>query len=148
MIEKNNLYATNIVFGKYQNVVILSSLYEYLMAGRCSSLEGENGAYNIYEQESRADIIISELNKVIDCLEDIKSSQYMIYREIQDVNYNLKTLNKSMNDVIDSLENTNDKLTEILETSQVIAYNTFATAYYSKINAELTNSLGFMTALK
>ena len=32
--------------------------------------------------------------------------------------------------------------------SDVIAHNTAVTAYYSKINAELTDALGFMVALK
>ena len=34
----------------------------------------------------------------------------------------------------------------ISKNSDVIAHNTAVTAYYSKINAELTNALGYMVA--
>ena len=41
----------------------------------------------------------------------------------------------------------NKYLDVIAQNSDVIAYNTAATAYYSKINAELTDTLCFLTAL-
>ena len=46
---RNDLYAYDVIFGKYRDVVALSSFYEYLMSGRCTSLVGATGAYNIYE---------------------------------------------------------------------------------------------------
>jgi hypothetical protein len=39
-------------------------------------------------------------------------------------------------------------MAKIADYTQVIAYNTERTAFYSKRNAELTNALGFMVALK
>ena len=38
-------------------------------------------------------------------------------------------------------------MAHISQNSDVIAHNTAVTAYYSKINAELTDALGFMVAL-
>ena len=39
-------------------------------------------------------------------------------------------------------------MSKIADNTEVIAYNTEKTAYYAKKNAELTNALGFLVALK
>ena len=39
-------------------------------------------------------------------------------------------------------------LEKIADNTSVIAHNAAVTAYYAKINAELTNALGFMVALR
>lgn len=36
----------------------------------------------------------------------------------------------------------------ISRNSDVVAHNTAVTAYYSKVNTELTNALGYMVAFK
>ena len=139
--SRNELYSFNVIFGKYQNPVALSTFYEYLMAGRCTSLEGADGAYNIYEQEIRADRIIDQLGEVITQLEKIKSNQYMIYQELCTVNQNLDRLNQTTAAISESIQN-------IEKNVDTIAYNSTVTAYYSKMNAELTNALGYMVAFK
>ena len=152
---RNELYAYDIVFGKYRDVVALSSFYEYLMSGRCASLEGADGAYNIYENEIRFDRVISQLDTVIASLEDIKQNQYMIYQELRKINASLSRLNSTMDTVLTSIQgieaNTasmNEYMEHISQNSDVIVHNTAVTAYYSKVNAELTNALGFMVTLK
>lgn len=153
-IARNKLYAYDIIFEKYRDVVSLSSFYEYLMSGRCSTLEGTNGAYNIYEAEIRANRVIAKLDAVISALENIKQTQYMMYKELQNINASLDSLNSTMSCALKSIRcieaNTTEMsahLDHISKNSDVIAYNTATTAYYSKINAELTNSLGYMIAL-
>lgn len=152
---KHQLYNYNIIFEKYRNLVALSTIYEYLMAGRCISLEGANGAYNLYESELRANIIISQLNNVLESLEAIKEKQYMIYSEIQKVNSSLRRLESTMETAVESLstiEVNTQTMTQYMEVvtknSNVIAHNTATTAYYSKISAELTDALGYMVAFK
>lgn len=49
----DKLYAKNIIFSKYRNYTAIARLHEYLSSGRCTQLEGPNGAYNIYELESK-----------------------------------------------------------------------------------------------
>ena len=154
LVTRNKLYAYDIIFVKYRNVVALSSFYEYLISGRCTTLEGADGAYNIYENEIRLDHVIDQLDTVISSLEDIKKNQYMMYTELQKINSSLQSLNSKMSTALNSIRsieaNTaemNTHLEHISKNSDVIAYNTAATAYYSKINAELTNSLGYMIAL-
>ena len=151
---RNELYAYNVVFGKYRDIVALSTFYEYLMAGRCETLEGTAGAYNLYEAEIRMNTVISQLAEVIVSLEQIKQSQYVIYTALKEVHSSLNNLNYSMSSAVNSLEkiektttDMNQYLSEISDNTKVIAYNTEATAFYAKKNAELTDALGFMVAL-
>lgn len=150
---RNELYAYDIIFGKYRNAVALSSFYEYLMSGRCTSLEGADGAYNIYESEVRANRVIAQLDTVISSLEDIKQNQYMMYEELCSINTSLASLNYTMDAALKSIRgievNTNhmnEYMEHISQNSDVIAHNTAVTAYYSKVNAQLTNALGYMVA--
>ena len=152
---RNKLYSLNVIFEKYRNFVVISTFAEYLSAGRCSSLEGPDGAYNLYEAESRANIIVSQLSQIVVSLDQIKENQFMIYRELQSIHENLDTLNRSMNDMVRSVHSiemdTHDMkgyLQTVSENSSVIAHNTAVSAHYAKVNAELTNALGYMVAFK
>lgn len=150
---RNKLYSYDIVYSKYRDIVALSTFYEYLMAGRCETLEGANGAYNLYENEIRSNLIINQLNQVIVSLDQIKENQYMLYAEINSINNNLEQMNKSMNQALVSIKSMDENLQSISKTndtiahnSAVIAHNTEVAAYYSKRTAELTDALGFMVA--
>lgn len=152
---RNTLYAANIVFEKYRDIVALSTFYEYLMAGRCTSLEGSSGAYNLYEMESRANMIITQLAQIEKSLQKIRQTQYMICDQLSAMNYALDRMNSTMDAAYEAITdiraNTTDMNTymaNISKNSNVIAHNSTVTAYYSKVNAELTNALGFMLALK
>lgn len=152
---RSSMYNLNIIFGKYRDIVALSTFYEYLMSGRCEKLEGADGAYNLYESECRANMIVSQLSKVIEVLEEIRDIQYTIVSVLKSINSSLGMLNSTMDLALDSIRtiesnstDANIYLEHISNNSDVIAYNTAATAYYSKLNAELTNSLGYLIALK
>lgn len=145
---RNEMYACDVVFGKYRNAVALSSFYEYLLSGRCTSLEGADGAYNIYENEIRMNRVISQLDTVIASLEEIKQNQYMMYEELNSINESLDMLNSTMNQALESIQNIDANTKGLAEKTRVIAHNTAVAAYYSKVNADLTNALGFMVALK
>ena len=77
----SKLYANDFIYAKYQNLPALTSIYEYLLTGRCDELAGAHGAYNLYEDEVRKDTVISQLSTVIDNLEQIKQNQYMLYQQ-------------------------------------------------------------------
>lgn len=151
---RNKLYACDVVFIKYRNMVALATFCEYLMAGRCTTLEGPDGAYNIFEAECRANQIIGQLTKIVDSLEQIKESQYLIYSQLQRINTSLTTMNATMQSMSKSLQSiqadTHDMsgyMEKVAQNSDVIAHNTAVSAYYAKLNAELTNSLGYLVAL-
>lgn len=59
---------------------------EYLASGRCYSLEGHEGAYNIYENELRQNTIINQLDGITSKLDSIKSNQYLLYNSITEAN--------------------------------------------------------------
>lgn len=86
------LYDMDVVYPKYRNLSMISSLYEYFASGRCSTLEGHEGAYNILEQEIRLDHIVLRLDQVIVNLEKIRQNQYMLYEVMQSVNANVSRL--------------------------------------------------------
>ncbi len=84
--ELRRHYSAGVVHPKYQNFLAITQIYEYFDTGRCDSLEGPNGAYNLFESELRANIIIGQLSQVIEKLEEIKQAQYMIVRAIENTN--------------------------------------------------------------
>lgn len=45
-------------------------------------------------------------------------------------------------------DNVSEYMKHISQNTDVIAHNSAVTAYYSKVNAELTNALGYMAAFK
>ena len=86
------LYELDEIYPKYRNLPALTSIYEYLVTGRCDSLTGPHGAYNLYEDELRKDTVISQLNTVIENLEKIKQNQYMLYQQIKEIQKNTSVI--------------------------------------------------------
>ena len=147
-IAREQFYSCGVLFDKYRNFVAVAMFYEYLSAGRCSSLEGADGAYNIYESELRSNIIISKLSDIVESLEKIKDNQYMIYSAINEANKRLDKMNRKMGEMIESVDKIADSVEHLEKTAETIAYNTEVNAFYSKKNAELTDALGYMVALR
>ena len=112
-------YAQNILFPKYRNLVAVSSIEEYLLSGRCATLEGANGAYNLYEMELRQNIVIGQLASVLDNLEQVKNNQYSLYQE---------------------LNRANEEIREITTELRTVRENTRLTAYFSALNAKIAAS--------
>lgn len=88
----SKLYALGIIYPKYQTLIPTVMFCEYIEAGRCTQLEGPDGAYSIYENEIRQNIIISKLKDVIDRLEQIKDNQRMLYDAIKCGNQKVQQL--------------------------------------------------------
>lgn len=141
LYARYELFEYDVVFSKYRNVVALCSFYEYLISGRCNTLEGHEGAYNIYENERRQDLIISKLSDVLVSLDQIKDNQMTLYSQMKKANRNLSKMNEQLDTLIKSAQQMEDRL-------DIIENNTAAAAYFSKVNAELTNALGYLVAFK
>ena len=60
----------------------MCSICEYLESGRCSELGGPDGAYNLFEQEIRMNLIITQLGLIISELDEIRENQAMLYDAI------------------------------------------------------------------
>lgn len=117
-------YDTNIIFPKYRNFVAVSSFYEYISSGRCATLEGHEGAYNIFENELRQNIIIGKLEEVVDKLDAIEQNQYMLYSAIERSNANVNKLTKETKIMIDKLQKIEDNTMLIGYNSKIAAQNT------------------------
>ena len=59
-------------------------------------MKGPHGAYNLYEDEVRKDTVISQLNLVIENLEQIKQNQYMLYQQVKKISDFSSEINKEL----------------------------------------------------
>lgn len=143
-----SLYGSGVIYEKYRDPVALASFYDYFASGRCATLTGSDGAYNLYESEIRMDLVITKLDVVVKKLEDIKKNQYTLYSVMSEMNQNLAELSRTASEMADNVKGIKSSVDTIANNSAVIAHNTAVTAFYAKKNAELTNALGFMLALK
>lgn len=93
------LYDLDIIFEKYRSLIPISSFYEYLASSRVDSLEGRDGAYNLYETELRQNIIIIELANINKNLEAIKNNQYCLYKGLMYINDSVNAVNDNLEDL-------------------------------------------------
>ena len=158
------ILSANLIYEKYNDIVVWNTFYEYFITGRVTELGGPNGAYNLYESERRANIIISKLDDILLKLEEIKENQYTLYRAIKENNALLEKIEERLNSISidtsnlrdiklqgektnDYLKNTNDYLNEIYKTEVGIAYRTQMIEKYTKISANSTKALAFMKVI-
>ena len=109
------LYDKDIIFGKYRNMVAMSSIYEYFASGRVSELTGPTGAYNLYESELRQNLVVSELQKINSNLEEIKANQYILYSEI-------KKGNETQRQILGEVASISRSAVEIKNMAAITAY--------------------------
>ena len=90
------------------------------MSGRCYALEGHDGAYNIFETESRMDKVVKSLDMVVTALVQIQHNQYMLYQAIQEANKSLNSISSSLNSFSQSyIQNSNRDSAVLNYVSQV-----------------------------
>lgn len=79
------LYDLGIVHPQYRNLVAVSMFCEYLESGRCDTLEGAFGAYNLYENELRAGLIIGNWGRIKMVVWGVDTGRYLsIYMDDRD----------------------------------------------------------------
>lgn len=120
-------YDLNIIHENYRGFIPISSIYGYIDTGRCFTLTGHEGAYNLYETERRLNIIITNQYEIINRLDDLRQNQYMLYSAIQESNGSLNTLNNNCSKMI-------SKMASLEKSNDIIAYN-------NQIAAQNTESL-------
>jgi len=79
--EKNRLYSLNVLYPTYRELAAEASFYEYFSSGRCETLEGSHGAYNLFEAECRSDVAA----RMIRTLEEVKQGQVILQRQIKEI---------------------------------------------------------------
>lgn len=125
------LYDLDVIYPKYRNLVAVTTIYEYLVSGRCDELDGAYGAYNLYEMELRQNIIIGQLSSILDSLEQIKNNQYTLYNEITESNRKSEKLLSNISNNIDFIKyNT----AEIEKVTAALKTCTESIKYYTAFN--------------
>ena len=143
LIARERYYLPDVIFAKYRDMAAIATMYEYLKSGRCVSLEGPNGAYNLYETELRANAVISKLDVVIAKLDKIKNNQYVLYSTMKSIDSKLSRIDRKMDEACASLRNISTNTTTIKENTEVISYNTAKTAFYSEMTAAISAAMLF-----
>lgn len=113
-------YSKGIVFPKYHSIVAITMFYEYLVTGRCETLDGINGCYNLYESEVRQNLIISNLSALNGSIDDLRDRQYVLYSNLSSANLRIEALGK-----------------DILNKAAI-------TAYYSEVSAKIAAETMFL----
>ena len=120
-------YDMGFIYPKYRGLVPICTICEYLDSGRCFSLLGHEGAYNLYESEIRMNTIIGKLDDVIDRLDDISANQRMLAQELRQSNAQLQRISSTL----DNIEN-----------------NTALAQYYSSVTDSNTTFMSWLAALE
>lgn len=106
-IQKTNAYENQLTHlgildsVYYHNMVATASFYQYFKSKMTFSLgfnpaTGDRGAYNIYEQEKRMNIIIDKLDVVIEKLDQIQRNQTALWMCLNEANCKLNTINNNI----------------------------------------------------
>lgn len=128
----NQYYDMDYIYTKYRGMVPICSICEYLEAGRCFSLEGPNGAYNLYEEEVRSNLIISKLDEVIKKLDCLNEGQHMLAQILRESNDRIDRLSCSLDSMGQSMVN--------------IERNTALNTYFNKITSENSAYISWVAA--
>lgn len=145
----------------YQGLVPVTIIYGYFDTGRCSSLRGFEGAYNLYEDERIKGMIINKLDDIIEQLEHLNATMDYVARCIINCERQLEFLNRNMerlieettranNNFMDTMYDINNKMTkhhqDMDDYAKQIESNTANSAYYSEVGAKI-NALNMFYGL-
>lgn len=128
------VYGMDVVHSKYRNMVAMCSICEYFETGRCTSLKGADGAYNLYEAELRQNMIIGRLDTIIDKLDEIKNSQYMLYCELKKTNQILRAISREVESIASTTESIAQTSNITAVCTQAAAKNTEALKYIALVS--------------
>lgn len=123
-------YDTGVVYPKYRGLVPIATFCEYFASGRCSSLRGHEGAYNLFENEARLARIETQLDKVIVRLDTIIDNQHMLASMLQQCSREIAHLSDSAEQQLQRLDR--------------IEANTETAAYYARLTEQNTAYASFL----
>ena len=128
----------------------VTSFHDYLQSGRCERLDGHEGAYNLFNLESRLDKIITKLDQIGSQLESIKYNQQMLYTTMKESKQQLEILNgaaRTMTERLDTLAAneavTNAQLEKLNYNTELIKFNTDQTRQEIALRNRMDGILNF-----
>ncbi len=102
---------SNVIYQSYHDIVPICQFIQYLESGRCSDLTGPHGCYNLYEQELRQNLIISNLMQIGKDIKTIQNNQVMMYKTLSSIDSKMGELvsigakiNKNLEDISGNVE--------------------------------------------
>ncbi|MBQ2897191.1 MAG: hypothetical protein IJE46_02590 [Clostridia bacterium] len=120
------LYLNDIIYPKYRNIISLLCFYEYIDSGRCSTLEGADGAYNLFEFEQRMNKISIQLDTIISSLNEIMNIHYQLYTVFNQINTRLTEMDEKLKTIVGEVESIGREAAN----AKMLA---FAAAYHSNV---------------
>ena len=138
-----------VIHPKYLNFVAIASLSEYLDTGRCNTLEGADGAYNIYENEIRSNRVIEQLDQVITSLERIRQNQYKAYDMLTYVQHSAALISEKLTTAVNSLEKIETNTETVVETVDSIRITNEINEYHNSViqaNSVISKDIAAATA--
>lgn len=125
-------YELNYIYPKYRKLVYICSIYEYFDSGRCNTLIGPYGAYNLLEQDIKYSKIVDRLDNISDKLDIVIENQQLLYHALNECKRSISSLEDSMNSIGMEI---NNGLSNIDERLANIEFNTTITAQCSEYMA-------------
>ena len=127
-------YDLDVIYPKYRNLIAITTFIEYLESGRCKSLYGYTGCYNVYEQELRQNTIIGKLDQVLIQLDQIKKIQFATYLAIEKSNALQSAMLNTCNEMLDETKRANATLEAQSQDTKIIKRNSEIVSTISALN--------------
>ncbi len=124
--SRKMLYEQNLLHRDYHDLISVGTIYGYFVKGQTQSLSfdpktGDQGAYNIYENQRRLDMIITNTEEILKKMDTIIQTQYELADGLVRAEKRIGVLCRGVNDFMQSA---NSKLDRIGECAELTAYNT------------------------
>lgn len=120
------LYGLDVLYKKYRNFEACSSFLEYLEAGRCTLLQGPDGAYNLYESEANSKQIIEQLRVVNTKLDTLIQQQSQLNWAVKNI---VVEVSNFRNDLQRTFQNMEGDIRQIANNTMASAWATEYLAY-------------------
>ena len=129
--ERAELYSKNILPEKYRNLIAVSTMYEYLITGRCTTVQGHGGIIDTYEYDCKFGMIIQNLIEINKKLDVIAANQQMLHEELSIANSHLQAIQSDIN----RIEVQNRQIVENTAISAIANQQTAAIAQSMQLRA-------------
>lgn len=121
----DTVYGYDVIDPEYRNIYAVSSFYGYLKKGRTHGLQfdqqsGDQGAYNIYENERRLDLIITNTDEILRRMDQVIHNQHELAVGLENPSRQVKTL---CSNVTQQLNTISCSVGAIERCQSIIAYN-------------------------
>lgn len=149
-ITKNSLIKLldiNVLHPKYRSYACVCSLYDYIDTGICTELTGPFGAYQRYEEDYKAGLIIDSLGRIEDKLDQVISNQATLANAIESsalrISRAIENVEECINNSLVRIESNQHSIKEdlaevgsgITETNKWLAENSRILEGYGKDSA-------------